>query len=123
MTTQTHPDDELVTLTMQLGGKINHEPSEYPIPHPKKSDDISNEEILTMLHVKNILMSDIARKHRFDLLDVLAVINGHKVYPNIARIVAEAIGTTKEMLWPSIYCATPQPRVDMTVFVLRVELP
>lgn len=118
-----NPDDELVTLTMQLGGKITHEPSTYPIPRPQKSDNLSSEQILTMLHVKNILASGLARKHRFDLMDVLSVINGHKVYPNIARVIAEAIGTTKEMLWPSIYCATPQPRVDMTVFVLRVELP
>ena len=118
-----NPDDELVTMTMQLGGKITHEPSTFPIPRPQKSDNLSNHEILTMLHVKNILMSDIARKHRFDLMDVLAVINGEQMYPNIARIIAAAIGATKEMVWPSIYCATPAANLPNTsIFVLRVQL-
>lgn len=118
-----NPDDELVTVTMQLGGKITHEPSTYPIPRPQKSDNLSGEQIIAMLKAKGTDWRVIAYHHHFNCDDVLAVINGEQMYPNIARIIAAAIGATKEMVWPSIYCATPAANLPNTsIFVLRVQL-
>lgn len=93
------------------------------MPNQTHQNDIGTHEIVAMLHAKSTTMADLARKNRFDLLDVLSVVDGQKMYPNIANKIAQAIGTTKEMLWPSMYLATPQTNQPHTsIFVLRVAL-
>jgi len=93
-----------------------------PTPNTKITNT-SGEQIIAMLKAKGTDWRAIAYHHHFKDDDVLAVINGEQMYPNIARIVAAAIGATKEMLWPSIYCATPAANLPNTsIFVLRVQL-
>lgn len=127
---QTNADDELVTMPMQPA--ISNHPNTvtsddsraHQIPRPQKMDDISGMEVIAMLRAKGSSVTAITHQHRFNMDDVISVVNGQKCYPNIARLVAQAIGTTKEMLWPSIYCAVPATNQPHTsVFVLRVTLP
>lgn len=88
-----------------------------------QTTNLSGEQIIAMLKAKGTDWRVIGYQHHFNREDVLAVINGEEMYPNIARIIAEAIGTTKEMLWPSIYCTKPAANLPNTsIFVLRVEL-
>lgn len=92
-------------------------------PHAQPStDNITNAEILAMLNQKGVCLTRLGATHRFDLADILHVINGKKCYPNIARIVANCLNTTPDMLWPHIYPMLTG-KANTSIFVLRVTLP
>lgn len=86
-----------------------------------KISDISGQEILAMLNQKGVCLTHIATQHRFNVADMLNVIHAEKCYPNIARVIAESLNTTPDMLWPSLYSMPVAGHTS--VFVLRVTLP
>lgn len=79
------------------------------------------EQIIAMLNSKGLTLGTFCNRNRFHIDDVVDAINGTKMYPNIARLVAQAIGTTKEMLWPVLYEVSVPHQPITTVFILRVH--
>ena len=74
-----------------------------------------------MLNTSGLTLGQFCQKNGFHINDVCDVINGKELYPNIARLVAQAIGTTKEMLWPVLYDVVGPHKPLISVFILRVH--
>lgn len=87
-----------------------------------KPINISSQEILAMLNQKGVSLTQLSQQHRFNVADIMHVINATKCYPNIARIVANSLNATPDMLWPSLF-PLPVVQPSTSVFVLRVTLP